>query len=333
MTSKYFSNIISDDNTLTFDLKNTENTIPIPFANALRRVLMSEINTIGIDATSINIFNNKTVLNNDFIKERLSLLPIKYTDKFVDYTFKLNVENTELEMKEIYAKDIDVYENDTKVVADKIFVYPDALFTKLKFSNKLHFEAKLKIGTTKDDGAVFNPTCVSIYRFEKDDVKIKAVLATLDSEDKKLEFQQSESERYYKKNEFDQPKGYHYEVETIGGIESKKIVEKGLEVLKNKLLLLKEYITEENTTKVVKLKSKHMKDAIDYKILNEDDTLGNIITYQLHNNTNVTYAGYYIPHPNDNLIVVRILADDTDKEMLKEINNLVVILDTLLKEW
>ena len=333
MSKKYFSNIVSEDNTLTFHLKNIDNTVPISVANAVRRILISEINSVGIDKDSINIFNNRTVLNNDFIKERLSFLPIKHTDNFVDYTFKLDIENNELELKEIYAKDIEVYENSTKVVADKIFVYPDALFTKLKFSNKLHFEAKLKLSTNKEDGSVFNPTCVSLYRFEKDDIKIKEQLSKLETEDEKLEFELGESERYYKKNEFDQPECYHFEIETIGGLESTKIVNKGLEVLKSKLLLLKGYITEENTTKVIKSKSKHMKDAIDYKIFNEDDTLGNIMTYQLHNNSSVNYAGYYIPHPNDNLIVIRVLADDTDKEMLKEIDNLVSVIDNLIKEW
>ena len=303
MVKKYFSNIVSEDNTLTFHLKNINNTIPIPFANAVRRIMISEINSVGIDRDSINLLNNRTVLHNDFIKERLSFLPVKHTDQFLDYTLKLNIENNELDIKEIYAKDIEVYENSTKVSADKIFVYPDALFTKLKFTNKLHFEAKLKLSTNKEDGSVFNPTCVSLYRFEKDDVKIKELLSKLETEDDKLEFQLGESERYYKKNEYDQPECYHFEVETIGGLESKKIVNKALEVLKNKLLLLKGYITEGNITKVIKSESKHMKNAIDYKILNEDDTLGNIMTYQLHNNTSVNYAGYYIPHPNDKLIV------------------------------
>lgn len=333
MVKKYFSNIVSEDNTLTFHLKNINNTIPIPFANAVRRIMISEINSVGIDRDSINLLNNRTVLHNDFIKERLSFLPVKHTDHFLDYTLKLNIENNELDIKEIYAKDIEVYENSTKVSADKIFVYPDALFTKLKFTNKLHFEAKLKLSTNKEDGSVFNPTCVSLYRFEKDDVKIKELLSKLETEDDKLEFQLGESERYYKKNEYEQPECYHFEVETIGGLESKKIVNKALEVLKNKLLLLKGYITEGNITKVIKSESKHMKNAIDYKILNEDDTLGNIMTYQLHNNTSVNYAGYYIPHPNDKLIVIRVLADDTDKEMLKGINDLVVVIDTMIKEW
>ena len=78
MAKKYFSNIVSEDNTLTFHLKNIDNTIPIPFANAVRRIMISEINTVGINKDSINILNNRTVLHNDFIKERLSLLPIKF---------------------------------------------------------------------------------------------------------------------------------------------------------------------------------------------------------------------------------------------------------------
>jgi len=222
--TKYFTNIDTEDNTINFHLKNIDNTVPIPFANALRRIMMAEIMTVSIDKDSINIIHNRTVLNNDFIKERLSLLPIKNTDRYVDYTFKINLENDSLETKDIYARDIEVYENTTKINPDKIFVYPDALFTKLKFSNKLNVEAKLKLSNTKLDGAQFNPTAVSIYTFEKDDAKIKEILSTIESEEEKLEFELGESDRHYKKNEFEQPECYHYEVESIGGIESKKII-------------------------------------------------------------------------------------------------------------
>lgn len=333
MSQNYFSNIETEDNTITFKLKNIDNTVPIPFANALRRIMMAEIKTVGIDKDSINIIYNKSVLNNDFIKERLSLLPIKHTDKFNDYNIKINIENTDLDIKEIYARDIEVYDNKTKVKPEDIFVYPDALFTKLKFKNKLNVEAKLKLSTTKNDGSVFNPTAISIYRFEKDQEKIKKMLSTFKTEEEKLEFELGESERYYKKNDYEQPECYEFEVESIGGLKPNKIIEKGLEELKNKLLELKENIKEKNTTKVIKLNSPHMRDAIDYKILNEDDTLGNIVTYELYNNSDVKYAGYSIPHPNDNLIIIRVLADNSDKEVIKEIDSLVSVINKLITEW
>ena len=48
-----------------------------------------------------------------------------------------------------------------------------------------------------------------------------------------------------------------------------------------------------------------------YIVQKEDHTLGNIVRMQLHRDPNVVFAGYQVPHPSDNRIVIKV---HTNKE-------------------
>ncbi len=59
-----------DDETIRFDLQHVDASV----ANALRRVMLSEIPTLAIDKVTIE--RNTTVLHDDFLAHRLGLLPL-----------------------------------------------------------------------------------------------------------------------------------------------------------------------------------------------------------------------------------------------------------------
>ena len=66
---------------LTFTIRNVGPSI----VNALRRTILSDIETVGVvsephEKNEVDMIENRTKLNNEFLKHRLSLIPIHIDD-------------------------------------------------------------------------------------------------------------------------------------------------------------------------------------------------------------------------------------------------------------
>lgn len=61
-----------NNNTIQFRLKNTD----VSIANAIRRTILADIPCVVIDTKNIQFEKNRTRLNNEFIKERLDMVPV-----------------------------------------------------------------------------------------------------------------------------------------------------------------------------------------------------------------------------------------------------------------
>merc|ERR1711937_1035393 len=84
---------IENKGVLTFTLENCNLSV----ANAIRRVLLSDIETIVFDTnnTSINIVENTTRFHNEILKQRLGCIPVHIKDKegIEDLLIELNMNN------------------------------------------------------------------------------------------------------------------------------------------------------------------------------------------------------------------------------------------------
>ena len=101
---------------LKFDIDG----VKMSLVNALRRIMISEVNTVAFETTefeesSIKITENTTQFHNEMLLHRIGLIPINIpdTDNFneSDYTFSLEVENKTNSVIYVTAGDIKVMNN------------------------------------------------------------------------------------------------------------------------------------------------------------------------------------------------------------------------------
>ena len=107
----------SNKHMLNFDIHgNEEYGMHHSIVNAIRRTLLSSIETYGFRNTDIIIDKNETSLHNEFITDRIGLLPLYLDTNLVQdnplkYLFVLNVlHDNSKPITLITAKDFDIYE-------------------------------------------------------------------------------------------------------------------------------------------------------------------------------------------------------------------------------
>ena len=78
----YVTDFIINNDLLTFNLNNSSKKIKISLANAIRRIILSDIYTYTIDENQITFFDNTSMLDTEFLKSRLFLfLPTRFFNK------------------------------------------------------------------------------------------------------------------------------------------------------------------------------------------------------------------------------------------------------------
>ena len=102
-----------DKNFATFEVKNIKNSL----ANAIRRVMMVEVPTVGFksepyEECKINIIQNDSPLHNQFLAHRIAMLPlnIPFPEKFDtdDYEFIIDVYNDTNFPRDVTSNDIKI---------------------------------------------------------------------------------------------------------------------------------------------------------------------------------------------------------------------------------
>lgn len=140
------------DNYIKLQITGVNNAI----CNGIRRVMMSEVETLAID--SIDFYQNDSVLNEDFIAHRLGLLPLHYTEGIEEATLELEVSN-------------DTEEN-YKVLSGSLSghidcVYDNILLTVLRPGESLELKCYIKKGCGKEHSK-WSPVSKCVYTLNED---------------------------------------------------------------------------------------------------------------------------------------------------------------------
>eukprot|EP01112_Ceratiomyxa_fruticulosa_P001158 TRINITY_DN1114_c0_g1_i1.p1 TRINITY_DN1114_c0_g1~~TRINITY_DN1114_c0_g1_i1.p1 ORF type:complete len:301 (+),score=58.74 TRINITY_DN1114_c0_g1_i1:216-1118(+) len=204
---------------MTFTLSKTDPSV----ANALRRVMISEVSTMAIDLVEIEV--NTSVLHDEFIAHRLGLIPLtSHTVGRFNYTREcscmerckdcsveliLHVKCTEegtrdVTSQELISNDLDVKPVDQAHVSlpvEQTGVRPESgiLIVKLRKGQELKLKAIAKKGVGKEH-AKWSPTCGVTFQYEPD-IRINHSRLDEISERQKEEWVKSCPTKVYKYDE------------------------------------------------------------------------------------------------------------------------------------
>ena len=326
---------ITDD-----ELKFTLSGVNVSVANALRRIILSEIPIVVFrvspsDKNKCNIIANTCGLNNEIVKHRLSCVPIHIKDvenfPIKNYMIEVNVQNNTdttifVTTEHFVVKD---KATDTPLPKDEIRkIFPPNDFTgdfidfvrlKAKPSEDIpgkliHLTCDFDIGTAKEDGA-YNVVSTCSYGNTIDEAVQEAKLQQLkqnwkDSgkKESEIEFEAKnwkllEGKRIFKADSFD------FVIQTVGIYSNVELLIIAAKIMINKLNNLNDIIDRDELE--IKVSENTMKNSFDVILENEDYTLGKVIEYYLFemmfNRSNLlTFCGFKVMHPHDLFGLLRI---------------------------
>jgi len=333
---------------LTFTLENVD----VCIANALRRVILSEINTVIFKTTPYSenkatIFTNTSRMNNEILKQRLSCVPIHIKDMELDslknYIVELNVTNDTDKIMTVTTKDFKIknIEKNTYLTEEdvkKIFkpyiplnsdneYYIVLLYLRPKISNdiqgeKIHVTCEFSIGNSKEDG-MFNVVSTCSYGntvdYEKMEKELEKKIQALKDENVMTQEEIVTESKNWKLLEglrYVKSKSFDFIIQSVGIYENTEIIIKSCEFLMDKLTHFDHMLDQDEVP--IKPSDNTLENCYDVTLVNEDYTLGNILNYELYtvfytDLKALDYVGFKKMHPHDSYSILRLSITDKTK--------------------
>lgn len=345
MFSDYIYDKVSDKH--SFTLTNVD----LGIVNSIRRIILNEISVIGFygedkeEEPTIEIIINNSPLHNEFMIHRIGLIPLHISEDITenyednDYEFELNIENKSQETINITTGHITGKYKDknlTKAELDKIFPTnknsnSKILITRLRSGEHIHIKAKA-IKRTGKLNASFSPVSLSNFYF----------IENKDEADKKDNI--LDKHRSFYKDEYGDPSKINFQIESINAFSYKYLFTKALDIINDKLENL---IIKLSAKEIEIIKVQSCENSFEFKIMNEDDTLGNLIQSIIHNHyirtkdkesKRCSYVGYICPHPLISELLVRFtLTSNNPQEFYdfftENCREIIKIINDIKEKW
>jgi len=252
---------------LQFTLEN----VNLSHANAIRRVILSDIPTVVFD--DIKMLKNTTRLNNELIQQRLRCIPIHVgeteMEEFLTSNFRVEINATfdKDHITFVTTKDFQLLDttSDSAVEKQEKSLNIKSIFPPFPYQDKeyyidiarlrppitaeaqgdvLHFTAGFKKATAKEDKC-YNVASTCSYGFtidldkqeeawEKEKAKF-AGLGSVEMEFKKRDWEFLDGKRFFKTDDQNEPNSFAFIIETVGPFTNKSILQQAIAIIRSEL--------------------------------------------------------------------------------------------------
>ena len=324
----------SERDTIKFDVLQCNSS----FVNSLRRIIISEIETVGFrteeyEKSDIKVIENNSSLHNEFLLHRIGLIPV-HTDDIESYDtskykFILNAQHSGTVPIDVTTKDIKILNLETNTTENNEEFFPKnpitndhILITKLKptpdgTGEKIHMEGTSSKGIGKEH-IRFSPVSNVCFTNKIDpsrlEIEFKKYIESNGetvSAELKSKFMIEESERCFHIDSNGDPDVFEFTIESCGVILPQNILIDGLKQMVVKIQRFKDEFSKSMSSQESSIEiheSKVLMKAFDVVINGENHTLGHLLQShinKLFKEKNI-FVGYMNPHPLEEKIIFRI---------------------------
>jgi len=325
--------------TLTCYFENAD----VSLINGLRRIVLTEIDSLVIRGfphkeNLIQIKKNNTKFNNEYIKHRLSCIPIllpkreTFKQLIQEYSLRIHVKNETTEKRVLTTDDILLYKKDV-LVKKKLF-YEDPipicyLYPRISDNDppeEFMAEIQFSIGSAKEDACWNMVSKCLFFNTENRDLVEKKV-NTIEP-DKQEDFRLLDAQRLFIPNHFT------FVIETIGVYSNAEIIYYACEKMLDTLDKLTREIIDEHIKSYVPIiplegnihmyeKTISENDKMLILQLEKDDyTFGKLIEKYIYNHKSeyFKFVAFKKEHPHDKHSLVQLVWKEMkDEDTLKQI--------------
>ena len=302
--------------------------------NTLRRTILEHVPMFGFHPRQIKISNNTSVFNNDYIKLRISNIPIqtdlndRSTMQWYQYDKSIMVKNNSTRYEETQDNDDndDNDDDDLNVINDPTDKPPidantdDYVVTKYNYNSvinniSMYFEKennsnKILNVTTDDCTYWFKGQQIdNFYKFPmllvqlQPSQKIRCLAESMIGTGKMNELWSPVSICCYK--EVTESK-YIFSIESIGQLTEPEIVFRSATIVCKLLDDLEKYLEQADAITETELNAGTI--VVKDKTIG-NHTIGNIFNHYLQSHDNITFSGYKMPHLLENIFEIRYATD------------------------
>lgn len=270
-------NVVESEGTLSFNIRGVETCV----VNSLRRTCLSNIETLVFKGfphheSSINIIKNTTNFNNEYLKHRISCIPImsnksnEFDQLKENYKIVVDVKNEKGKQEKRYVttKDIVLVNKQTNnavqsemngslfppdpISGEHILLcvlYPNHNLSDNEME-ELNFEAEFEIGCAQENSC-WNVVHNCTYEFLRNEPEISKRANNIEDKMEKRDFEILDAQRIYYENE------YKMTVESLGIFTNRELMAKSCEYIISKLNLIIQY-TKDNELANVQTKEEYI---------------------------------------------------------------------------